>query len=476
MILKGYLFGALYGVICLLLSHLVYKLGVPKIYTRKLVHILVGFEWVILYVYHGATVHFLAVCLAFTALLAVSYYKKLLPMISSESDNSPGTVYYGISMSVMALVCLFIKQLMIPFGIAVFATSVGDGLAGVVGQAVRKFNPKIYGKKSLFGTLANLLGTVLTVVVFDRVFEIGFSVWQIAIISVFAVELELFTFAGLDNITLPIGVFFLTSLMMLLPTAWNYIVPILLTPVIVALVKEKRLLTPAGICVALVLDIVVSVTLGNFGFTLLLVFLCGGSLIDLVKRKNINNVEKKSGPRDQTQVLANATVSAVCALMYSTVGMPVFAVGFSAGLAEALADTASSGFGSLAKRTFDPFRMKKCEKGLSGGMSVIGTLSAAAASAAVGGLCVLFGMAGLMEFVIITVSGFLGCVFDSLLGSLFQIKYKCRVCGKITESPTHCDTEAEKYRGVRRISNDLVNLLGTAFAAGVSVLLYILIM
>ena len=90
----GYVLAAAFGALCLLLSHLAFKLGMPKKYTRKLVHIAIGFEWVILYIFHGPTWHAFAVCLAFTALLVVSYVKKLLPMISSDSDNSLGHLSY----------------------------------------------------------------------------------------------------------------------------------------------------------------------------------------------------------------------------------------------------------------------------------------------------------------------------------------------------------------------------------------------
>ena len=93
MIIKGYIFSLVYGVICLLLGLFAYKLGVPKKYSRKIVHILVGFEWFILYRYMGTEIHFLIVCLIFTVLLAISYFLKLMPSMSSDSDNAPGTVY-----------------------------------------------------------------------------------------------------------------------------------------------------------------------------------------------------------------------------------------------------------------------------------------------------------------------------------------------------------------------------------------------
>nr|MBE6545708.1 hypothetical protein [Oscillospiraceae bacterium] len=135
MIVKGYLFSVLYALICLALGFVLYKFGVAKKITRKIVHILVGFEWVILYYFVGPGIHFLAVCLLFLALLAVSYRKNLMPMISSDADNAPGTVYYALAMSVMAAVTLFIPEMILPFGIGAFCTSLGDGLAGLVGQS-----------------------------------------------------------------------------------------------------------------------------------------------------------------------------------------------------------------------------------------------------------------------------------------------------------------------------------------------------
>ena len=116
MILKGYFFGIGYAMICLLLSFIIYKLGVPKKYTRKVVHILVGFEWVILYHYMGAGIHFLSVCILFLLLLAVAYKGRLMPMIASDADNAPGTVYYAIAMTGVAFVGCFEPSVMLPFG------------------------------------------------------------------------------------------------------------------------------------------------------------------------------------------------------------------------------------------------------------------------------------------------------------------------------------------------------------------------
>lgn len=473
MILYGYIIAFAYGIVCLLAAALLYKIGVPKIFTRKLVHIFVGFEWVILYIFHGATYHFLIVCLAFLLLLVIVAAKKLMPMISSDSDNAPGTVYYAVSMSIMACACLIDSRLLMPFGIAVFCTSFGDGFAAVVGQSVKRFNPCVYKNKSLLGTIANFVFCVAATVVIKLIFDLDISYLHIGLIAIFAVELELFTDKGLDNISLPLGTFLFTAFLMFYPNANEYLMPIMLTLPVVAVVEAKKLLSAFGVYVALALDLIISLSLGNFGFCLLLLFLALGAFSDGVKKHAHDaDFSKKREVRTQAQVMANALVAAVCAVSFKTTANVIFAVAFAAALAEALADTLSSSIGSLSKGAFDIFKMKKCTKGLSGGMSVIGTLSALVGAAFMGGVCVLFGYKSFKFFISVTIAAFVGTVFDSFLGSLFQAKYKCKLCGKVTEKQEHCGVPADKYSGFSCITNNVVNFLSTAFSASFAALIY----
>ena len=77
------------------------------------------------------------------------------------------------------------------------------------------------------------------------------------------------------------------------------------------------------------------------------------------------------------------------------------------------------------------------------------------------------------EILILTFSAFLGCMVDSILGSLVQRKNKCPVCGKITEKQIHCNSTTEHYSGVKAINNDMVNLICNAFAA---IAVYVVVM
>lgn len=472
MILYGYLLSLLYGGLCLVLGLVSYKLGMNKKYTRKIVHILVGMEWPILYYFMGRSIHFFVVCLIFTGLLLISHFRHLMPMISSEGENSSGTVYYGVSMSIMALCSYFLPSLMLPFGAAVMITSFGDGLAGVVGQMIARKNPRICGNKTLYGSLAGLAASFLSLYVFTLVYPMPLKAWQMLLVACLAVLLELITRNGLDNVSVPLATFLFIYAFLEVPAISGYLCPILLTPIVIWVAMERRVLTHGGIACALILDVIISVVFGNLGFLCLLAFLILGVLSDKIKNAGKKKVHEC---RTYFQVFANAAPAAACAVCYLIRPHTAFLIGFLAAMGESLADTLASGIGAKDKHVFDLFRMKKCEVGMSGGMSLLGTLSGLL------GACImmLIGYSSLggsgMLLLIGSASAFAGCIFDSFLGSLVQEKYRCDVCGRIVEKELHCGKTAKRIRGLAGMDNDTVNFCSSLFSAVMAIALCFLI-
>lgn len=481
MILKGYIFGICYALICLALSFVLYKLGLPKKYTRKVVHILVGFEWVILYNYMGAGIHFLAVCVFFLIVLSVAYKGKLMPMISSDNDNAPGTVYYAAAMTGVAAVGCFIPEVMLPFGIGVMCTSVGDGLAGVVGQTVKKRNPKIYGDKTLLGTITNFAASSASALAVSSIFSLEISAHECLLIGALSAGLELITPYGFDNVSITWATTALSYSFMYFDAVMNYVVPIVLTPLIIVFATSKKALTRGGILAAILLDLSVSIAFGNVGFLILCSFFVGALIIDKIKKRVKNkgrtDIESKSDYRDHMQVVANGAIAFLSSVAFLITGWNVLFIPFVASLAEAFSDTVASGIGAFSSSTYDPFRRRKCEKGLSGGMSPEGTFASLVGAFTISVIAYFLGFAdyGITEFFIVAACAFLGAVFDSFLGSVLQAKYRCSVCGCLTEREEHCDTPAAKCYGVSFVDNDVVNIISSAFSAVLATVLAILL-
>ena len=470
MILKGYILGIGYALLCLILSFVLYKLGIDKKYTRKAVHILVGFEWVILYHFMGAGLHFLIVCVLFLILLSIAYRGRFMPMISSDEDNAPGTVYYAAAMTGVAFVGCFVPEVMLPFGIGVMCTSVGDGLAGIVGQSIKRFNPTIYSNKTALGSLTNFVASSLSAWAISFAFSMELGIWTCLGIGLLSMELELITPFGFDNISVTWGTTAFAFSCMYFSAISNYLIPILLTPVIIIFVVSKRALTTGGTFAAVLLDIFVSLAFGNRGFVILCCFFIGAIIVDKIKKamkKRGSTENENEDCRNYIQVIANGMVAFVSSVAFLISGKIIFIVPFVTSLAEAFSDTVASGIGSFATKTYDPFRRAKCENGLSGGMSVEGTFAALLGALLIPFIAYIIGTSGfgIKELFIAFGCAFFGSVFDSFLGSVFQIKYRCVICGAITEQTYHCQSKAERYSGFESIDNDIVNIISCTVSA-----------
>ncbi len=478
MVLNGYIFAYLYALLALAVGYVIYRAGADKRYSRKAVHILVGGEWFILYHFLGAGLHSLIICLSFIPILSVFHFFRLTPMMSSDSDNAPGTVYFAVAMSLLAAAAFADERFMLPFGVAVMCTSVGDGAAGIVGQAIGNKGPILFGKKTLLGSVACFLFSLLSVALFASAYGMSLSLLQCAAICLFAAEAELITGRGLDNISVPVLSGVLAYFLTVSQYTENYLVPMLVYPIIYVFAVKKKALTRGGIAAAVVTGAVIAVCLGNFGALLLILFFLGGTVTDRIKRslkrEACESIHEKTGARDEFQVVSNAAVPCLMALLLCSSPSYAFYAAFVAAFAEALADTAASGIGMISKREpFDIFKMRRTARGLSGGVSLLGTAAALAAAFLLSFISAALGSLTAADAAVIGAIAFAGTFIDSALGSLLQAKYKCPVCGQITEKTFHCSSRTEKISGARLIDNDAVNLISAAVTAAVTVTVFV---
>ncbi len=174
----------------------------------------------------------------------------------------------------------------------------------------------------------------------------------------------------------------------------------------------------------------------------------------------------KTGPRDFAQVFANGGVAALCALLTLWAG-PRYAIAFAGAFAAATADTWGTEIGGLARglpRSLLTFR--PVATGLSGGVTLQGTLAEAAGALAIAAAALALSP---QAFLPVALGGFTGAVVDSLLGASLQSLRWCPACGRATEREPHgCGANTTQLRGLAAFSNDVTNYAATLVGACVA--------
>jgi len=211
---------------------------------------------------------------------------------------------------------------------------------------------------------------------------------------------------------------------------------------------------------------------------LLTFFITSSALSRAFKRQKAGLNEKfsKGSQRDAGQVFGNGGVATLFAALHGLYPGALWPwLGFAAALAAVNADTWATELGVLnpgAPRLLTKLG-RSVEKGTSGGVSPWGTGAAFLGAALIATLAVWLAPVeglGWAQWVLISLAGLAGSLFDSLLGATVQAIYYCPSCQKETERhPLHtCGTETRQVRGWKWLDNDWVNfacgLLGAVIA------------
>jgi uncharacterized protein (TIGR00297 family) len=229
-------------------------------------------------------------------------------------------------------------------------------------------------------------------------------------------------------------------------------------------------LTPAG---AVAAAIVGTLAMGGGGIAaaaLLLLFFFSSSALSRIggeRKRSAQSFFAKQARRDPGQVMANGALAACLSVLYGFGANEVWFAGLSGALAAVTADTWATELGVLAHRrprlitTGEPV-----EAGSSGGVSVLGTASAAAGAL----LIAAAGASFARDWRLIpacVIGGLSGAIVDSLLGATVQANYMCPQCDKPTERhPLHtCGAQTVHTRGWDWLNNDVVNFVASVVGA-----------
>jgi uncharacterized protein (TIGR00297 family) len=272
---------------------------------------------------------------------------------------------------------------------------------------------------------------------------------------------ELFSYRGSDNFTVP--VFTAVWMILLTHTANNNLLIILAYVCLFALLSVfavyKKWLTISGACAACWMALLLYATGGLKAFIAPGIFLLIGSLLS-----KLNVPVKEKHGRNARQVFANGIVGICCLILYQLTHNNIYVTTAIISFCISMCDSTSSETGMYFKgATYDILSLRKIIPGVSGGISLAGTLGGMAGAlliAAAAGYAYQF---SLKLIIYMTIGGFTGMLADGILGSLLQAKYK-NALGVLTDEP---DTaEALHVKGYAWCTNDMVNLISNLFITG----------
>lgn len=197
-------------------------------------------------------------------------------------------------------------------------------------------------------------------------------------------------------------------------------------------------------------------------------------------KKVLDDINEKGGQRDYIQVIANGLLGFIFGFLYFVTHKEMFIIALATSFAASNADTWASELGVLSKmEPVSIINFKKIQKGVSGGVSVFGTISSLTGALFIAlifyvGYIIKFGLnSKLLSYaVIVSVSGFLGSIIDSLIGASFQAKYRCIVCGKTTEKKCHHGENTVLEEGISCLNNDAVNFVSGLSACLLAIIFY----
>ncbi|MDF2962904.1 MAG: rane protein [Paenibacillus sp.] len=256
---------------------------------------------------------------------------------------------------------------------------------------------------------------------------------------------------------------------------------------------SKKSLSGSGAAAAIVVGSVLYTLGGLPWYGTLLVFFITSTLLTKWRHKQKASVESnyaKSGRRDAGQVLANGGIGTLLCIGNSIWPHPLWWTAFLGVMATVNADTWATEIGGLSRQMPRSIVSgRKVSAGTSGGVTGLGLTASFAGGLVIGASAwlfvqwgageiastaypVTFSSAGLGVMLLLgAAGGIVGSLADSWLGAVWQVMYRCTVCGREIEKNRHCGSPAVRIRGASFMSNDAVNmissLLGGAACMGI---------
>ncbi len=382
---------------------------------------------------------------ALMAIAAFVFNWQVLPRIGGKSMWREGELAKGRArgiliypLSVLGLILIFHDRLWMAAAIWGLL-ALGDGMASIIGQALRGPALPWNVSKGWMGFIAFVL--------FGTLGAFALALWTRPDLDpsrTFVIMLALAFLTGLiesmdttldDNFTVPAaGAVVLPILSSLTGVGANSIglelriLEGLLVNILFAwLALRSKSIDRMGALSAVLIGTVITAGFGLAGFALMAGFFLVGSTVTKLgyaRKAALGIAQEKGGARGWRNAFANGGIPALLALfgiLSEGPAQTVFLLAYAAAVATAAADTCSSEIGkAYGKRTFLITTFRPVPAGTEGAVSIEGTLGGLFGSAFIASLGVLTGLFQAEGALIVTLAGFLGALAESVIGTVAE--------------------------------------------------------
>ena len=177
--------------------------------SRKFIHIMLG-NWWFIAMYFFTNVWFaIFVPITFVIINYVSYKQDLIKVMERKNQDGLGTVYYAVSLFILAIVSFGIYQKPILGLIPNVIMAYGDGFAAVVGKCIKSKTYKVgETQKSIAGSITMFIISLIFITIFLKT-QYTFELWQTVLIGIImsgiVTIIEAISVKGIDNISVPVS-------------------------------------------------------------------------------------------------------------------------------------------------------------------------------------------------------------------------------------------------------------------------------
>ncbi|KRE69941.1 hypothetical protein ASL11_16420 [Paenibacillus sp. Soil750] len=254
--------------------------------------------------------------------------------------------------------------------------------------------------------------------------------------------------------------------MLFMPVVYGFIGSV----IIAGAAYWKKSLSITGLIAAVLLGTTMYACGRLAWFGTLIAFFISSSLLSKLKHQRkaaAESVYAKGGRRDAGQVAANGGLGLLLCIGNAIWSDPVWWYMYIGVMATVNADTWATEIGGLSKSIPRSIvNGKRVAAGTSGGITSLGIVASLLGGAFIGLVGGIFNQLGetqeisnsIMFLVAVgAIAGLGGSLMDSWLGATLQVMFHCEVCDKTIEKKEHCTQKARQIRGMRWMSNDVVN-------------------